>query len=192
MRNADPAILHRPSAQPRHALLVQLVVEERFVVGDDDQHRHAIVNAGPERGDAHQVVAVAEHRDRQPIAAAQRQRRADRHARTRADAAAAVEADVVERMREAAELARPAERQPDVRGPMRSERVRRDAREIVERQSVRSQRVASRSPAARLPAPARRTTVALPSAARGPSAASNAATSASGGARIARSVGGSA
>ena len=34
---ADRAVLDRPSAHARHALLMQLVVEERLVVGDDDR-----------------------------------------------------------------------------------------------------------------------------------------------------------
>jgi hypothetical protein len=49
---------------------MQLVVEERFVVGDDDEHRHAIVDARPKCREAHQIVAIADHRDRQPVAAA--------------------------------------------------------------------------------------------------------------------------
>jgi hypothetical protein len=134
---ADPAVFDGAAAQARHALLVQLVIEERFVVRDDDQERHAVVDAGPQRGEAHQVVAVAQHRDRQPVAAgvAQRQRRTHRHPGSRSDAAAAVESDVVLRMREAAILARPAERQPDVRGLVRRQRFCGHAREVVERQA---------------------------------------------------------
>ena len=112
----DPAILDRPAAQARHPLLMQFVVEKRFVVGDDDQHRHAIVDAGPQCGQSHQVVAVAEHGHRQAIAAciAQRECRAHGHARARADAAAAIESDVVLGIREVAELARPAQRQAQI------------------------------------------------------------------------------
>ena len=82
------------------------------------------MHGGPQRGQPHQVIAVAEHRDGQPLAAAQRQRGADRHARPGADAAAAVEADVVERMLEAAAFAGPAERQADIGRVVRRERVR--------------------------------------------------------------------
>ena len=90
---ADPAVLDRPVAHARDALLVHFVVVERAVVGDDDQQRDAVVRRGPERGDAHQEIAVAADRDRQPPAAFERQRRADRDAGPAADAAAAVGAE---------------------------------------------------------------------------------------------------
>ena len=107
----------------------------------------AIVDAGPQRGDAHQVIAVAQHRDRQAIAAAHRERRADRHAGAGADAAAAVEADVVQRMLEVGR-ARPASRAAggctkDVRG----ERLHRHARQIGERHAIRASPVGGTRPA---------------------------------------------
>ena len=150
------------------------------------------MDAGPERGQAHQIVAVAEHGDRQPIApgVAQRERRAHRHARPRADAAAAVEADVIVRMREAAMLTWPAERQPDVRRTVRRKRVRRHPREIVERKphvggplcrvGARTRGFRGSENHERAPSP------------RGPSASSSDATSESGAARIETSVAGSA
>jgi hypothetical protein len=58
------------------------------------------MHRGPQRGDAHQEIAVAADRDRQPPGALERQRRADRNAGAAADAAAAVGADIVERMAE--------------------------------------------------------------------------------------------
>ena len=80
-------------AQARHPLLMDLVVVERAIVGDHEQERNAVVRRGPDRGDAHQEVAVAADRDRQAAAALQRERGADRDARAAADAAAAVGAD---------------------------------------------------------------------------------------------------
>ena len=74
--------------------------------------RDAVVRRGPHRGVAHQEVAVAAEADRHAAGAFERERRADRDAGPRADAAAAVEADVVERMAEVRVRAVPAERQP--------------------------------------------------------------------------------
>ena len=65
---ADPFVLDRPVARPRHPLLMHLVVIERAVVGHDDQQRNAVMHRGPQRGDAHQEIAVAADRDRQPAA----------------------------------------------------------------------------------------------------------------------------
>src|SRR5439155_9045648 len=72
---ADPAVLHRARAFLRDALLVQLVVEEGTVVGDEDETGNAVVRGGPQGGRAHQEVAVAHDRDGDPAAALQRQRR---------------------------------------------------------------------------------------------------------------------
>ena len=167
----------------RHALLMQLVVEERLVVRDDDQHRHAIVHAGPQRGQTHQIVAVAQHCDRQPVAAAQRQRRADRHARPRADAAAAVEADVVLRMREAADTR--------LASPAASGCTRAGAARAFRSSPAQDRRAASQSAVAlrRVGLRRRRSAPARPDEPRAdgavararPSAATSAATSASGG-----------
>ena len=79
---------------------MQFVVEEGAVVGDHDQQRDVVMRRGPQRGDAHQEIAVAADRDRQPAGAFERQRRADRNAGAAADAAAAVGAEIVERMAE--------------------------------------------------------------------------------------------
>ena len=114
-RLADPAVFGRPAALARDPLLVQLVIEERAVVGEHDQQRDAVAHRRPQRGDAHQEIAVAEHRDRQALAVAQRQSRADRHARPRSDAAAAIGAEKVERVPEIPQMLAPAERQPDHR-----------------------------------------------------------------------------
>ena len=65
----------------------------------------------PERGDAHEIIAVAADRDRQPAGALERQRRADRDAGAAADAAAAVAAEIVERMAERPPGAVPGQRQ---------------------------------------------------------------------------------
>ena len=95
---ADPAVLDRAVAHARDALLMQFVVEEGSIIGDYDQQRNVVVRRGPQRGDAHQEIAVAANRDRQPAAAFERQRRADRNAGAAADAAAAVGAEIIERM----------------------------------------------------------------------------------------------
>src|SRR5580700_1486860 len=97
---ADPLVLDRAVAHPRHPLLVQLVVIERTVIGEHEQQRDLVMHRRPYRGDAHQKIAVAADRDRQAAGALERQRRADGNARPAANAAAAVGADIVERMLE--------------------------------------------------------------------------------------------
>ena len=129
---ADPAVLDRPVAHAGDALLMQFVVEEGAVVGNHHQQRNAVMRRGPERGDAHQIVAVAADRDRQPAGAFQRERRADRNAGAAADAAAAVGAEIVERMAERPPGAVPGQRQMregDIARARRPDaRHRRDAR----------------------------------------------------------------
>src|SRR5262245_8063599 len=61
---ADPAVLYRPIAHAGHTLLVQLIVEEGTIVGDDDQQRDAVMRRGPKCRNAHQEVTVAANRDR--------------------------------------------------------------------------------------------------------------------------------
>src|SRR5262245_57256818 len=95
---ADPAVLRRPIADAGDALLMQLIVEERTVVADDHEERNSVMHRGPERGRAHAEVAVAADRDWQPSRALERQRGADGNAGPAADAAAALRADVIERM----------------------------------------------------------------------------------------------
>src|SRR5580692_4127285 len=97
---ADPLVLDRAIAHARHPLLVQFVVIEGTIVGEHEQQRNFVMHRGPHRGDAHQKVAVAADRDRQAAGALERQRGADRNARSAANAAAAVGADIVERMLE--------------------------------------------------------------------------------------------
>src|SRR5262249_9446459 len=105
---ADPLVLDGSAAHPRHALLVRLVVVERAIVADHEETRDLVMRRGPQRGEPHQVVAVADQANRNPARALQRQAGAHRDARARADAGAAVAAEIVERMREVARLARPA------------------------------------------------------------------------------------
>ena len=105
---ADPAVLHRARALLRDTLLVQLVVEEGAVVGDENEAGNAVVRSGPERGGAHQEIAVTHDRDREPAARLQRERRAHGDAGPRADSTAALRADVIERMAEVAVSAVPA------------------------------------------------------------------------------------
>src|SRR2546427_2886342 len=71
---ADPLVLDGPAARDRHALLIRLVVVEGAVVANDEQARDAVVRRGPQRGDAHQVIAVAAQRDGHASGAAQRER----------------------------------------------------------------------------------------------------------------------
>ena len=56
---ANPFVLGRAVALFGHALLVQLVVEERVVVAHDQQQRNAVAHRRPHGGVAHQKVAVA-------------------------------------------------------------------------------------------------------------------------------------
>ena len=109
----------RPAARAPCALM-QLIVEERLVVSDDDQYRDAVVDARPERGHAHQVIAIAKDR-----ATAARARAAPHRqpCRDRADATAAVETDIEDAA--TAELTRPV-RQWSMRDVPRA--FRRDAR----------------------------------------------------------------
>src|SRR5256885_7549796 len=109
---ADPLVLDRPAALVRHALLVELVVVEGAVVGNDEQARDAVVRGGPQRRDAHQEIAVAEDPRHHPAAVLERERSSHDHARTGADAAAAVAAKVVERVLEVAVWAAPPQLQP--------------------------------------------------------------------------------
>ncbi len=74
---SDPPVLDRAVTHACHALLMQFVVEERSIIGDHNQQRNVVVRRGPERGDAHQEVAVAAHGDRQPTAVFERQRGAN-------------------------------------------------------------------------------------------------------------------
>src|SRR2546425_660310 len=102
-------------------------------MSDDDTAREY---SGATRASITQTAPARTSATPWSIAAAKRERRAYGHARAGADSAAAVEADVVERVREAAVLARPSERQADVRGPMRRERLDRHARESIERHAL--------------------------------------------------------
>src|SRR5207302_8206314 len=95
---ADPSILDRSSAHAGDPLLMKLVIEEGLVVRDDQKQRDAVMHGGPQRGDAHEVVAISTNSDRQPPGAAQSECGADRNARAAADAAAAIGPDKFERM----------------------------------------------------------------------------------------------
>ena len=65
---ADPAVLRRPAAFPGDALLMGLVIEVGSIVGDDDHGGKFHVGRRPQRRDAHQVIAGAQHADGQPAA----------------------------------------------------------------------------------------------------------------------------
>src|SRR5579862_6874752 len=60
---ADPLVLDRTVAHARHALLVQLVVIERAVVGEHEEERDLVMHGRPYCRAAHQEVAVAADRD---------------------------------------------------------------------------------------------------------------------------------
>jgi hypothetical protein len=57
---------------------VRFVIEERAVVGDDDEERQAVPDRRPERGRSHKKIAVAQYRDRQAPAVGKSKGRADR------------------------------------------------------------------------------------------------------------------
>src|SRR6516225_5053954 len=116
-RLPDPPVLDRPATLACDPLLVQLVVKEREVVGDDDQQRDVVADRSPEGGNTHQEIAVSEHRDRQTAAArvAQSQRGADCHTGPRTNPAAAIGTEIVERMAELPQPVGPGERQPQHR-----------------------------------------------------------------------------
>ena len=63
---ADPFVLDRAVAHARHPLLMQLVVIEGAIVGDHEEQRNLVVHRGPYSGYAHEKIAVAAQRDRQP------------------------------------------------------------------------------------------------------------------------------
>ena len=92
------------------------------------------MHRGPDRGDAHAVVAVAADRDRQPARALERERGADRVAGPAADAAAALGADVIERMVERPGGAVPGQRQVGERHVTFADRGLERAREIIDPQ----------------------------------------------------------
>src|SRR4051812_26211360 len=87
-----------------------LVVEIRAVVADDHHAWKSVVNRSPHRSVSHEEVAVAAESDDHTARAFEREPRADGDAGARADATAAVEADVFERVAEVRIRAVPAER----------------------------------------------------------------------------------
>src|SRR4051794_1676363 len=128
----DPAVLDRAAAHARDALLVQFIVEERAVVGDDDQQRNFIMRRGPHGGHAHQKIAVAAHRDGKTPRALQRERRADRNAGAAADAAAAVGAEIIQWMAEGPARAIPGERHMRERSGPRTDGAAQRIRHVVD------------------------------------------------------------
>ena len=137
---ADPAVLDRAVAHARDALLMQFVIEERAVVGDHEQERDLVVHRGPDRGDAHQEVAVAADRDRHAAGPFQRQRRADRDAGSAADAAAAIGTEVIERMAKRDAGAVPRQRQVRERYLAPLDRVAQRRGHVVDRELVAGRR----------------------------------------------------
>src|SRR2546425_4817457 len=111
----DPLVLHGPATHLGDALLVCLVVVEGAVAADDEETGDPVMRRGPEGRHAHQVIAVAEERDRHASRAPERQRCADGDARPRPDAGTPGGAEIVEGMREVPIAAPPPERQPGER-----------------------------------------------------------------------------
>src|SRR5690348_16710779 len=113
----DPAVRGGPIPLPRHAILVQLVVKEGIVVRHDDKQRDPVMHRGPDRGAAHQKIAITEDCNRKAVtslgAVAQCQGGADRHARPAADASAPIAAERVERVPDLPGIADPGERRAD-------------------------------------------------------------------------------
>ena len=77
---------------------MDLVVVVRAIVGDDQQQRNPIVGGSPDRGCAHQKIAVAANGDRQPAGTLERECRADGDSGPRTDASAAIRSEEIERM----------------------------------------------------------------------------------------------
>src|SRR5690242_14810282 len=73
----DPAVLDGTIAHAGDAFLMQFVVEERAIIGDDDEQRNAVMRRCPERRHAHQEIAVAADSDREAAAVFQCERRTD-------------------------------------------------------------------------------------------------------------------
>src|ERR1700676_2288229 len=95
---ADPFVLDQPVAHTGDAFLMHLVVVVRAIIGDDQQQWNPIVGGSPDRGCAHQKVAVSANGDRQPAGILEREGRADRDARPGTDASAAIRSEEIERM----------------------------------------------------------------------------------------------
>src|SRR5271169_6299626 len=127
---ADPFVFDWAIARACHALLVQLVVIERAVVGEHEEERNLVMHGRPHRGNAHQEIAVAANRDRQAAGAFESERRADGNARPAADAAAAIGADIVERMAECEPAILPRQRQMRISHWTVTENLAQGARDI--------------------------------------------------------------
>src|ERR1700682_604200 len=97
---------------------MHLVVVIRAIVGDDDQQWNPIVDGGPDRGRAHQKIAVSANGDRQPARTLERERRADGDSGPGTDASAAIRPEEIERMAERPARAVPPPR--EVAGPIRA------------------------------------------------------------------------
>src|SRR5207244_2538327 len=97
---SDPLVLDRTAALLGDAFLVHLVVVERAVVRHEEKTRQLIVRRRPDRGVAHQEIAVADDADHHASAAFERERRADRETRSRPYPAAAIGAEIIQRMPE--------------------------------------------------------------------------------------------
>src|SRR5690348_1395933 len=133
---ADPAVLDRTVAHARDSLLMQFVVEEGAIVGDHDEQRDAVMRRGPDRGDAHEEVAVAADADGHAARAFQRQRRADADAGAAADAAAAVGAEKVERVAQRDAGAVPRQRQMRKRDVAAPDRFAQRGRHVIDGERV--------------------------------------------------------
>src|SRR5205814_10026862 len=76
-----PTVLRWAITYARDPLLMELIVEVRAVVADDQNKRDPIVHGRPDRGHAHAEVTVAANPNRQPSRAFERERGANGDAR---------------------------------------------------------------------------------------------------------------
>src|SRR5262245_10280227 len=74
---SDPAVLDWTIAHAGDTFLMQFIIEEGTIIGDDNQQGNAVMRRRPECRHAHQEIAVAADRDRKAAAVFQCQRRAD-------------------------------------------------------------------------------------------------------------------
>ena len=124
------------AALPGYACLMDHIVVEEGIVRHHDQQRQPVMRRGPDRGPAHQEVAVTQDGHRQPSAALQRERGAHGHSRPGADARTAVHPQVVQRMVYLEIGAAPAERDPDQAGRRSCERAAQRSRQVVHEDAV--------------------------------------------------------
>src|SRR5579862_6707744 len=86
----DPLVCNIATANARHAGLMQFIVIEAAIVGNDGQKGNAVACGGPEGGASHEEIAISEHCHSYPPAPSQRESRPDQHTWARSDSSTAV------------------------------------------------------------------------------------------------------